>query len=127
MKHRHSQSEILWKLRQAEQMATEGKSQRDIASSLHVSVMTYHRWRKANRAVAANPPLPDGWNPQSSAPLPSKLSAGPISQQEITKLQTENLRLRRLVTDLLLEKVRLEEEVSADAHVALENGHAAAI
>jgi putative transposase len=120
-KHRHSQGEILRKLHQAEQLATEGKSQRDIANTLNVSVMTYHRWRKANR-TPAKLALSGG-----QKTLPANAKSGAITQQEIGKLQAENLRLRRLVTDLLLEKIKLEEEASGEAFITVENGHAAAV
>jgi hypothetical protein len=46
--------------------------------------MTLHRWRKA-------PPEPEP------------------ADHRIAKLQVENSRLRRLVTDLLLEKIKVEE------------------
>jgi len=46
-KRRHSRAEIATKLVQANEMATQGKLQSDIARTLDVSVMTLHRWRKA--------------------------------------------------------------------------------
>jgi putative transposase len=94
-KHQHTPTEILAKLQRAEQMAAEGKLQRDIATALNVSVMTYHRWRKSYRADH------------------SPLSAESSDDHRIAKLQVENQRLRRLVTDLLLEKTKLEEELLA--------------
>jgi transposase len=114
-KHRHSQGEILQKLSVAERMASEGRSQRDIASSLNVSVMTYHRWRKANHGLPTV-------LPPTGAILPSQ--AAPSINQKLAALQTENQRLRRLVTDLLLEKLRLEEESSGASTLVAENGHA---
>jgi transposase len=71
--------EIATKLAQANDLATQGKLQSEIAPTLGVSVMTLHRWRKA---------------------LASDLTA---------ELELENSRLRRLVTDLLLEKLKVEE------------------
>ena len=67
---------------------------------LGVSVMTLHRWRK----------VPPG--PQTA--FVATHEAGQLNRlrgegNRIAELQLENLRLRRLVTDLLLEKIRLEE------------------
>src|SRR4029450_11603082 len=44
---RHSRVEIATKLAQANDLATQGKLQSEIARTLGVSVMTLHRWRKA--------------------------------------------------------------------------------
>jgi hypothetical protein len=46
-KKRHSRVEIASKLAQANDLATQGKLQSEIARTLGVSVMTLHRWRKA--------------------------------------------------------------------------------
>src|SRR6266481_2659643 len=91
-KKRHSKVEIATKLAHANNLATQGKLQSEIARALGVSVMTLHRWRKA-------PP-----GPQPDGPDRTRGGAGRIAE-----LQLENSRLRRLVTDLLLEKIRLEE------------------
>jgi predicted transcriptional regulator len=98
-KKRHTAEEISVKLHQAEEMASEGKFQDEIAHALGVSVMTYHRWRKA----------------QQSPPTVSTLinsGTGHSVDARLGDLQLENSRLRRLVTNLLLEKVILEEELS---------------
>lgn len=91
----------------ADEMTAQGRLQGDIAKSLGVSVMTYHRWRKARGALART----------AARPVPE---AGPINippereqMNQIRELQLENSRLRRLVTDLLLEKVKLEEGLRA--------------
>jgi putative transposase len=93
---RHSRVEIATKLAQANDLATQGKPQSEIARTLGVSVMTLHRWRKA-----------------SHEPQPPHGEAQPNGAHgrgdRIAELQVENSRLRRLVTDLLLEKMRLEE------------------
>jgi transposase len=90
----HSRAEIARKLAQANELATQGQLQSEIARALGVSVMTLHRWRKA-------PP-------------------GPRIVREAgqAELQLENSRLRRVVTDLLLEKVRLEEAAQRQNYVA---------
>src|ERR1700730_10161643 len=46
-KKRHSDAEIVAKLAQADLLSKEGKTQAEIARTLGVSVMTFHRWRKA--------------------------------------------------------------------------------
>jgi predicted transcriptional regulator len=76
---RHSRAEIARKLAQANELATQGQLQSEIARTLGVSVVTVHRWRKA------------------------------LASDRIAELELENSRLRRLVTDLLLEKVKVEE------------------
>jgi len=99
-KKKHTRAEIATKLAQANDLTTEGKLQSDIARTLGVSVMTLHRWRKA---------LP--------GPQPALVAIHEASQPDrtrgggdrIAELQLENARLRRLVTDILLEKIRLEE------------------
>ena len=56
-KKRHSTSEIEAKLGQAAVLSSEGQTQSEIAKALGISVMTFHRWRKAKQ-----PPLfSDGW------------------------------------------------------------------
>ena len=100
-KKRHSGAEIAAKLTRAGVLAQEGRTQGEIARALEVSVMTFHRWRKAHPRLAA-------------APLPwtSSANSGRSQAERIAELQLENSRLRRLVTDLLLEKVKLEEHAS---------------
>jgi len=99
-KKRHSRVEIASKLAQANDLATQGKLQSEIARTLGVSVMTLHRWRKA-------PPGPQAEFAaiQETGQLDRTRGGG----DRIVELQLENSRLRRLVTDLLLEKVKLEE------------------
>ena len=94
-KRGHSRAEIATKLAQANELATRGELQSDIARTLDVSVMTLHRWRKA----------PPGRQPAPGAGQRDRTGDG----DRIAELQLENSRLRRLVTDLLLEKIKLEE------------------
>jgi len=98
-KKRHSRVEIATKLAQANDLATRGKLQSEIARTLGVSVMTLHRWRKA----------PPGPQPALVAPEASEPDRTRGGGSRIADLQLENSRLRRLVTDLLLEKIKLEE------------------
>jgi putative transposase len=104
---RHSPDEVTLKLHQSDKMAEEGMLQSEIAKILGVSIMTYHRWRKARRI---------------SAPETSEVNGQDLSKQQldgqnellgrISALHSENSRLRRLVTDLLLEADRLEEKLT---------------
>jgi len=93
---RHSKAEIATKLAQANDLASQGKVQSEIARTLGVSIMTLHRWRKA--PPAAQPAHEAGQHDWTH-------SGG----DRIAELQFENSRLRQLVTDLLLEKIKLEE------------------
>ena len=95
-KRRHSRAEIATKLAQANGLVTQGELQSDIARTLGVSVMTLYRWRKA----------PPGAQPAHGTGEPGQTRGG---GDRIAELQLENSRLRRLVTDLLLEKIKLEE------------------
>lgn len=105
IRRRHTSAQIATKLAMADEMAAMGRLHGDIAKSLGVSLMTYHRWRKARTAVAR--PSPPS---TMSADLPAALNNWRQVGQ-IQDLQQENSRLRRLVADLLLEKVTLEEGI----------------
>src|SRR6202035_4763498 len=99
-KKRHSKVEVATKLAQANDLARQGELQSDIARTLGVSVMTLHRWRKA----------PANAHPGSGTERESGGSNADHNQEErIAELRLENSRLRRLVTDLLLEKMKIEE------------------
>ena len=105
MKH-HSEAEIDEKLRHAEQLLAKGDSQAQACKQLRVSVVTYHRWRKL--ALARH-----------------QQGSGPCSEDnidngnQIEQMRTENALLRRMVTDLLLEKMKADEPhptIIRDAH-----------
>ena len=93
---RYARAEIATKLAQANGLVTQGELQSDIARTLGVSVMTLYRWRKA----------PPGAQPAHGTGEPGQTRGG---GDRIAELQLENSRLRRLVTDILLEKIKLEE------------------
>jgi putative transposase len=108
-KKRHSRAEIATKLAHANDLATQGKLQSQIARTLGVSVMTLHRWRKA----------PPGPQPALVATAEAREpDRTPGADDRIAEIQLENSRLRRLVTDLLLEKVKLEEAAQSQSSVA---------
>jgi putative transposase len=98
-KQKHSKVEIATRLTQANKLARQGKLQSKIARTLGISVMTLHRWRKASPGL--QPALVT--NPGASE-FDRTRGGGRIAE-----LQLENSRLRRVVTDLLLEKIKLEE------------------
>ena len=102
-RHRHTGPEIVVKLATADEMAARGVLHRDIARSLGISVMTYHRWRKAREGSAslALQLVADGQRRE----IPNDRE----TTGQIRGLKLENSRLRRLVADLLLEKIALEE------------------
>jgi len=100
---RHSAPEVAAKLRQADEMAAAGRLQGEIARALGVSVMTYHRWRTGRLPSEA----PRAIERREQKPKDHAVEAEQASHLE--ELQLENRRLRKLVTDLLLEKVKLEE------------------
>jgi putative transposase len=85
----------------ADDMLAQGKLHSDIAKSLGISMMTYHRWRKARKPARASD--------SAGAALPEDSLPEREQMNQIRELRLENLRLRRLVTDLLLEKDKLEE------------------
>jgi len=101
-KQRHTEAEIAAKLEQADNMSAQGELQGDIAKALRVSLMTYHRWRKASRGAAPHP---------AGEVRNTELLDGREQIRQIGELKLENSRLRRLVTDLLLEKMTLEERL----------------
>jgi len=107
---RHASAEITAKLAQANELAAKGKTQREISKALGVSIMTYHRWKKtlgSTEGVGEH-------NAHSEADGGGlQTSSGASSTEAIKRLELENSQLRRLVTDMLLEKLKLEEELRA--------------
>lgn len=107
---RHGTDEIEAKLSHADELAAKGKTHREISKALGVSVMTYHRWRKMREEPAR--PGPDRGREARSFATSDDGRAGfaPTADDDrLRELELENTRLRRLVTDLLLDKVKLEE------------------
>ena len=100
-RQRHTPRQIDQKLKEADDLAANGRTQREIAQVLGISVMTFHRWRKSHYLAAVS-------GARSMAAVAARSERSDLDTR-VTELQTENIRLRRLVTDLLLEKMRLEE------------------
>jgi transposase len=113
---RHDSQEITAKLAQADELAAKGKSQREISKALGVSIMTYHRWKKMLRSSEPTDSLRG--EPESRPRAPSDAN----SADTIRRLELENAQLRRLVTDMLLEKLKYEEELRARQDSRLRNG-----
>ena len=105
---KHSRQEILLKLGQADELARAGKSQVQICKALGVSVMTFHRWRKLSLRKGEVKPAPS-LPAEPSTTTPSTRAEMRRVQDELT---IENRRLRKIVTDLLLEKMKIEEASS---------------
>jgi putative transposase len=105
-KKRHSEAEIATKLAEADNLTAEGLTQGAVAKALGISVMTFHRWRKMH----SEPQPPTGTKGPTTSLIPITPFAEKDRSSRYAELQLENMRLRKLVTDLLLEKVKLEDE-----------------
>lgn len=106
---KHSHQEILLKLEQAAELARVGKTQTEVCKALGVSVMTFHRWRKLPIVAKAKEKAPAMASEQLSNAIPPNAAEMARHLEELT---TENRRLRKIVTDLLLEKMQLEESTA---------------
>ena len=105
---KHSRQEILLKLGQADELARAGKSQIQICRALGVSVMTFHRWRKLSLRRGEIKPASLPAEPTTATP-----STMAEMRRVLEELTIENRRLRKIVTDLLLEKMKIEEASSS--------------
>jgi putative transposase len=106
---RHSHYEIKRKLIQADELARAGNSQEEICKALGVSVMTLYRWRKL---PLGNDEAQSSDGREASADAPASVPSMDEMRRELEDLAVENQRLRKLVTDLMLEKMSLEEASS---------------
>ena len=104
---RHASGEISAKPAQAKELVAKGKTQREISKALGVSIMTYHRWKKT---PGSSVPV-DGRRGEAEG-RPSGLNET-STMETIKRLELENAQLRRLVTDMLLDKLKYEEELRA--------------
>ena len=112
---RHASEEISAKLAQANELAAKGKTQREISKALGVSIMTYHRWKKTLSSAEGS--REHGGNSGVDGQLQTLGDAS--STEIISRLEFENSQLRRLVTDMLLDKLKLEEELRAKQEARL--------
>ena len=82
---REKAEDIVTKLRQVEVLQGQGKSVSDAVRHIGVTVQTYYRWRREY----------GGMNRDQA--------------KRLKELETENVRLRRAVADLTLDKLILKE------------------
>ena len=82
---RHKPEEIVTKLRQVEVLVGQGMARIDAIRQVRIVEQTYHRWRKQYGGM------------------------GTAQLKELKRLQKENERLRRAVSDLTLDKLILTE------------------
>ena len=82
---RHKTEEIVVKLRQVEVLNSQGISMADAIRQIGVTEFTYYRWRKKYGGM------------------------GTSQLKEMKAIEKENERLKRLVADLTLDKMILEE------------------
>ena len=82
---RHKPEEIVRKLRQVDVLVGQGQSRIDAIRQVQITEQTYYRWRKQYGGM------------------------GTDQLKELKRLQKENERLRRAVSDLTLDKLILGE------------------
>jgi len=82
---RHKPEEIVTKLRQVEVLVGQGNARIDVIRQVRIVEQTYYRWRKQYGGM------------------------GTEQLKELKRLQKENERLRRAVSDLTLDKLILTE------------------
>ena len=82
---RHKPEEIVAKLRQVEVLVGQGMTRIDAIREVQITEQTFYRWRKQYGGM------------------------GTVQLRELKRLQKENERLRRAVSDLTLDKLILSE------------------
>ena len=82
---RHRPEEIVAKLRQVDVLVSQGQSVADAVRSIGVTEVTYYRWRQEFGGLKSDP------------------------VKQLKDLETENMRLRRAISDLTLDKLILQE------------------
>jgi len=84
-KKRHKPEEIVAKLRQVDVLVSQGQSQADAVRSIGVTEVTYYRWRQEYGGLKTD------------------------QVRRLKDLETENIRLRKAISDLTLDKLILQE------------------
>ena len=82
---RHKPEEIVAKLRQVDVLTSQGQSVADAIRSIGVTEVTYYRWRQEFGGLKSD------------------------QVKRLKDLETENARLRRAISDLMLDKLILQE------------------
>ena len=84
-KKRHKPEEIVAKLRQVDVLTSQGTTVADAIRQIGVTEVTYYRWRNEYGGLKTD------------------------QVRRIKELEKENLRLRKAVSDLTLDKLNLQE------------------
>jgi transposase-like protein len=84
-KKRHKPEEIVAKLRQVDVLVSQGQNQADAVRSIGVTEVTYYRWRQEYGGLKTD------------------------QVKRLKDLETENVRLRKAISDLTLDKLILQE------------------
>ena len=87
---RHKSEEIVTKLRQVDVLVGQGMSRIDAIREVQITEQTFYRWRKQYGGM------------------------GTVQLRELKRLQKENERLRRAVSDLTLDKLILNEATTGN-------------
>jgi len=82
---RYRPEEIIAKLREAEVLLAQGKKVPEVMKTIGISEVSYYRWRKEYGGLNVN------------------------QAKHMKELELENVRLRRAVSDLTLDKLILKE------------------
>ena len=90
MGRRPKPEEIVSKLRQVDVLVSQGKTVADSVRSIGVTEVTYYRWRKEYGGLKLD------------------------QVKRLKELETENLRLRKAIADLTLDKLILKEAASGN-------------
>ena len=94
---RHKLEEIVTKLRQVEVLVGQGMARVDSIREIRITEQTYYRWRKQYGGM------------------------GTDQLKELKRLQKENERLRKAVSDLTLDKLILAEAAKGSAPAAAQH------
>jgi putative transposase len=89
-KKRHKPEEIVSKLRQVDVLTSQGQTVAQAIRSIGVTEVTYYRWRQEYGGLKSD------------------------QVKRLKELEQENLRLRKAVSDLTLEKLILKEAASGN-------------
>jgi putative transposase len=94
--------EIVVKLRQVEVLMGQGMPRIDAIRQIGVTEQTYYRWKKKRDLFAIG------------SRITVECGMGTEQLKELKRLQKENERLRRAVSDLTLDKLILKEAASGN-------------
>ena len=87
---RHKPEEIVAKLRQVDVLTSQGRSVAEAVRTIGVTEVTYYQWRQEYGGLKSD------------------------QVKRLKELETENARLRKVVSDLTLEKLILKEAASGN-------------